>query len=342
MGLNNLVRSKGYKNFMSKLYGVGAAIVIMGALFKINHYPGADIMLIIGLSTEAMIFFFSAFEPPHVEPDWSLVYPELSGMYNGGAEADKKGKSHGSATEQLDQMLAEAQIEPELLQRLGSGLRKLSDSAAKMGDISNAALVTNEYANSVKNATSSATELASSHKRAAEALEQDVHASEAYLKSMRTAAEGAGKLGSAYAQAADLLKSDMRTTEEFSGSVKAATESAQSLANSYANSAQKLNQSVEALDFSAVDGDSYNLQLRKISENLAALNAVYEIQLTGSQKAVESAEQMQKTMAEYLEKLNQSTENTAQFSEQLSSLSNRISALNKVYGNMLTAMNVNA
>ena len=68
---------------MSKLYGWGAAVVILGALFKINHYQGADIMLIVGLGTESLIFFFSAFEPPHVEPDWSLVYPELAGMYHG-------------------------------------------------------------------------------------------------------------------------------------------------------------------------------------------------------------------------------------------------------------------
>ena len=69
MGLNSMVRSKGFKNFMSKLYGWGASIVILGALFKINHYPGADIMLIVGLGTEAIIFFFSAFEPAYVEPD---------------------------------------------------------------------------------------------------------------------------------------------------------------------------------------------------------------------------------------------------------------------------------
>ena len=80
--MKNLVRSKKFKNFMSKLYGWGASVVIVGALFKINHYPGANTMLIIGLSTEALIFFFSAFEPPHVEPDWSLVYPELAGMYH--------------------------------------------------------------------------------------------------------------------------------------------------------------------------------------------------------------------------------------------------------------------
>lgn len=62
MGINELVRSKGYKNFMSKLYGIGAAIVILGALFKINHYPGAGLMLVFGMSVEAIIFIFSAFE----------------------------------------------------------------------------------------------------------------------------------------------------------------------------------------------------------------------------------------------------------------------------------------
>ena len=78
--LDNLVRSKGYKNFMAKLYGWGAAVVIFGALFKINHWPGGTVMLIIGMCTETVIFFLSAFEPPHVEFDWTLVYPQWAGM----------------------------------------------------------------------------------------------------------------------------------------------------------------------------------------------------------------------------------------------------------------------
>ena len=69
--------SKSWKKFMAKLYGWGASVVIIGALFKIQHYPGAGPLLIAGLSTEALIFFFSAFEPLHEEPDWSLVYPQL-------------------------------------------------------------------------------------------------------------------------------------------------------------------------------------------------------------------------------------------------------------------------
>jgi len=80
MSLAELVQSSGWKNFISKLYGLGASVVIVGALFKIQHWPLAGTMLTIGLLTEAVIFFFSAFEPLHEEVDWSLVYPELAGI----------------------------------------------------------------------------------------------------------------------------------------------------------------------------------------------------------------------------------------------------------------------
>ena len=86
MGLFDFTRTRGYRNFMAKVYGWGASVVLVGALFKIIHLPGANEMLTVGLLTEAVIFFFSAFEPPHVEPDWSLVYPELAGMYNDNAD----------------------------------------------------------------------------------------------------------------------------------------------------------------------------------------------------------------------------------------------------------------
>ena len=80
MGITELVQSSGWKNFTAKLYGFGASIVIIGALFKIMHWPGASLALTAGLLIEAIIFFFSAFEPLHEELDWTLVYPELAGM----------------------------------------------------------------------------------------------------------------------------------------------------------------------------------------------------------------------------------------------------------------------
>ena len=63
---------------MNMVTGFGAAIVIVGAMFKIQHWPGATIALIGGLSIEAILFILGAFEPPHMEVDWSLVYPELA------------------------------------------------------------------------------------------------------------------------------------------------------------------------------------------------------------------------------------------------------------------------
>ena len=80
MNLTEIVQSSGWKNFMAKLYGLGASIVIVGALFKIMHWPFAGTLLSVGLLTEACIFFFSAFEPLHEEVDWTLVYPELAGI----------------------------------------------------------------------------------------------------------------------------------------------------------------------------------------------------------------------------------------------------------------------
>ena len=83
MNLTELVQSKRYKRFMAYVYGWGASVVLLGALFKINHYPYASEMLLVGLSVEALIFFLSAFEPLHEQYDWSLVYPELAAAYQG-------------------------------------------------------------------------------------------------------------------------------------------------------------------------------------------------------------------------------------------------------------------
>ena len=333
MGLFSFTKTRRYRNFMAKVYGLGAAVVLIGALFKINHYDGADIMLIVGLGTEAIIFFFSAFEPPHTEPDWSLVYPELSGMYHGVKGAELKDRK--TPSQRLDEMLEKAKLDQKTIDRLGDGMSKLSDNAAQLNDLTGAAAATSEFATNVKSASSAT-------KQFGEVVSKDAAATGEYAESLQGVTEGAGSLAEAYVQAADTLRGDMTATEEFTSTVKSATSSAQSLAESYHKSSEVLVKSVSALDFTAVEGDAYNEQLRKIAENLAALNAIYEIQLQGSNKAVESSEKLQSTMSTFLENLEKSTESTSEFTDQMSTLTNRMSSLNKVYGNMLTAMNVNA
>src|SRR5512136_1312588 len=134
MSLAELVQSSGWKNFIAKLYGLGASVVIIGALFKIQHWPFAGTMLTIGLCTESIIFFFSAFEPLHEEVDWSLVYPELAGIpedetpelaaaggnkYRGGVSGGGAiGGGAGSvALAKFDEMLEKSEISPDLFQK---------------------------------------------------------------------------------------------------------------------------------------------------------------------------------------------------------------------------------
>ena len=139
------VNGKRFKNFMAKLYGIGAAVVILGALFKIMHWEGANYMLVVGLGTEAVIFLFSAFEKPATEYDWSLVYPEL-------ATGDVNGERSLSVTEQLDTALQDGGIDSALIQRLGDGMRSLSETAGSLSGAVDAAGATAAYSEQLNSA----------------------------------------------------------------------------------------------------------------------------------------------------------------------------------------------
>ncbi|HQV51033.1 MAG: gliding motility protein GldL [Flavobacteriales bacterium] len=257
--------SKKWKNFMAKLYGIGAAVVIIGALFKIQHWPMASFFLIIGLSTEAVIFFFSAFEPPHEDPDWSLVYPELATGETAEGDDFKK-EDQRSITEQLDGMLEGAKIEPELIASLGEGMRSLSDQARSMGEITGAASATNEYASSLKDASQKVSTLSDSYAKASESL-----------------------VG--------------------------------------------LTENVDA-------GRNAGVSLQKMSTNLTALNEMYELQLMSSREKLEAANQMFEGMGEMMTNLRNSVDDTKRYKENIAELSDNLSKLNTVYGNMLNAMTV--
>jgi len=335
MGINTLVKRHGFRHFMARLYGWGASVVILGALFKINHYPGADIMLVCGLGTEAIIFFFSGFEPPYVEPDWSLVYPELAGLYHGG---DIMGKPAKKPTQELDDMLKHASIDKQLIDRLGDGLKKLSDNTAKLSDITDAAGATNEYVSRVKTASKSVENLSKSYEQTAEVLQKDASASVQYANSIKNASENAANLSSSYKEASDILKNDIVVTKDFTNSMRTAMESANALSEQYTKSAEVLSQSAKKLDFSAVDGKAYNEQLHQISTKLSALNSVYELQLQSTNEQIQSTAKVRETMTELLRNMKESSDMMAVYKEQMNMLTQRISSLNEVYGGMLSAM----
>lgn len=271
MGLNNLVRGRGFRNFMAKLYGIGAAVVILGALFKINHYTGANEMLIIGLGTEALIFFFSAFEPPHVEPDWSLVYPELAGLYHGG-ETKPKGKT---PTQELDGMLEKAKIGPELIQSLGTGLRSLSENASKMADLSSAAVATNDYTRNLTNASKSVNDLSLNVAKAAESTAQ---LTGTYQQSAQALAKSIEKFdfsgldNKAYNEQLQKIASNLAALNaSYELQLKSATVQVEDTNKLHST----VNQYLTNLSESSQEMNRYKQELDNLTKKVSALNNVY-------------------------------------------------------------------
>ena len=114
------------------VYGLGAAIVIVGALFKIQHWPFASAILTAGMIVEALVFTWSAFEKQSDDLDWTIAYPELSGG-SAKAKADNEETAEGVLTKKLDSLLKEAKIDGALVTSLGESIRDLNSAATGMG-----------------------------------------------------------------------------------------------------------------------------------------------------------------------------------------------------------------
>lgn len=298
MGFKELVVSKGYKNFMAKLYGIGAAVVILGALFKILHLSGATEMLFLGMGTEAVIFALSAFEPLHVEYNWAIVYPELAIGEDAHDMTHEKSpkKSNLSVTQQLDSMLEEAKIGPELIESLAKGMKNLGDNANKLSGVSDAAAATDSYVSNLSKASESVRNLVNSYDKTSDALSKDMNISEEYLSNVSRAANAVKSLASVYEETINAIQTDT---------------------------------------------GSYNTQLKNLSNNLSSINSIYELQLQNSTEYAKLASSVQEQISAVSTNLNETVQGTVKYKDQVEALTKNVAMLNTVYGNMLTAMNVN-
>ena len=286
--IDNLVRSKTYKTFMGYLYGWGAAVVIIGALFKIMHWPGANVMLIAGMGTETIIFFLSAFEPPHKEWEWSLVYPELAGMIDDNGlnpdmpQLDENGNpiesseklpvSKDPLTAQLDKMLEDANISPELIDRLGQGMHNLAESANSMNNMASATAATDKFVNQMDGVADQAGRL---------------------LQSMQGAPEAVSTLSTIYQETAQALNGDVSYVEEMKkmsaslSSINAMYEMQINNASAQLNVNKEFEEKLGAMlnNFaSSVEGVAkYKEQVDALTRKVAELNNVYGNMLAAMQ-----------------------------------------------------------
>lgn len=138
---------KGKISTTNFVYGMGAAIVIVGALFKIQHWPYGSAILTLGMVVEALVFAYSAFEKQKSDLDWSLVYPELAG----GTATTKKvvkeedSDAEGMLSKKLDNLLKDAQIDAELMHSLSTSIRNFEGAAKEMVPTADAMNSTKKY-----------------------------------------------------------------------------------------------------------------------------------------------------------------------------------------------------
>lgn len=165
-----MAQSKSTKKLFNMAYGLGASVVIIGALFKILHWEfgplTGGLLLAIGLITEALIFAISAFEPVDDEVDWSLVYPELAG---GEAKARKNEvaevkEAETSLSKKLDDLLKEAGVDANLMESLGSSIKNFEGAAKGIAPTVDAMESTKKYSDEMVQAAAQMESLNSLYK----------------------------------------------------------------------------------------------------------------------------------------------------------------------------------
>ncbi len=166
-----MAQSKATKKLFNMAYGLGASVVIIGALFKILHWEigplTGGLLLAVGLITEALIFAIAAFEPVEDDLDWSLVYPELAGgasTGNGKNELAEIKESETSLSKKLDNLLEEAGIDASLMESLGSSIKNFEGAAKGIAPTVDAMESTQKYSDEMVQAAAQMESLNSLYK----------------------------------------------------------------------------------------------------------------------------------------------------------------------------------
>ncbi|MDR2937492.1 MAG: gliding motility protein GldL [Prevotellaceae bacterium] len=336
----NFTETVSWKKFMAKLYGLGAAIVIVGALFKLQHWPGAGIMLTIGMSVEAVIFIFSAFEPlPHPDPHWEIVYPELASGFPAGYKAGHDGNAHGGSAKKSAPAVQQAVVtdgSSSVLAAVGgidlsgvdtkglaAGLNKLSETTSKLSDLSTAVASANVLAEKMQQASTSVANLTQSYDSSSQVLSESMNIlSDSYQGAAKSISESGKQVG----------ENVNKTGKQMVDVISAASES-------FATTFALIDQEVKSnLDSIKSNGGSYDKQVEALNKNMTALNTVYELQVQEASKYHKNNTQMGEQLTKLVEDLQRSAEENQTFRKGIAHLNESIAELNNIYGNMLSAV----
>lgn len=251
-----------------KPYGItnivswGATVVIIGLLFKIQHWPYGTLFITSGLLTEAALFFLLGFqrEKEEVHIDWTRVYPELSNDFKGElpTSSPRGGGGGGvSSTAALDKMLEDAKIGPELIGSLGEGLKTFGDKVANISKVADAGVATSEFTTKVKSASESYDKLSNAFESAS-----------ANLTAM---AASNGETKAYHEQVTNLAKNLSALNAVYELELQDSSAHLKSMNKFYHNMAETMQNFTESIE----DSQQFKNEVTRLAKNLSSLNAIY-------------------------------------------------------------------
>jgi len=304
---------------MGYVYGWGASVVMIGALFKLQHWQYSGLLLTVGLMTEAFIFFLSAFEPPLEMPEWAKVYPELREDYEmiDIDELEQKNKKG------FDQLLTGSNLTPDLLNKVGESLNDLSSAARGISDISSATLATDMYVKNLSSASETMNTFAEINGKASESINGSV-----------------GKLVESYTTASNQL------AEVGKGAIEKLSKGGEEFSSKLVETGRKFTETMDAASSSisnemkniSESSSLYSGSLGRLNKNMDALNESFEAQLKGTKAQFEASEKFNNDLSQMNEILASSVTELKKYKENAEQLNKHLESLNNIYGNMLGAM----
>ena len=322
MGLAELTHSHKWRSTMNYFYSFGASVVLLGALFKLEHWTGGGGMLMIGMSCEALIFFLSAFEPMVETPDWAKVYPQLNPDYEFEEEIEAPAKATSRG---LDEMLEKAEITPEMFSKLRKGLQDLTNTAKGISEITSATVATELYVKNLGNASQSMSTFSEINNKASQSVERSL-----------------GDLVHSYEHSSKLISSSSKEmAETFTDSTKKINQQLASTSEKLSSSYKEFTESVNK-DFAAISDNSksYSGEMSKMNANLASLNSSFELHLQHVKKLTDLSSKSVTDQAGLQQMATDTMEEAKKYHQLTERMNKNLEALNQVYGNMLGAMNI--
>ena len=286
------------KTIVNIVYSAGASIVIIGALFKILHWPGASQVLMIGMFTEAFLFLIGTLDHPHPEFHWENVFPQL----------------------------LEYGTNPELLEEKSKQARPTLLGAGVAGSVPTAGM-------NVSGAPVEAAPAASSAKAPALKDEDFKALKDGIADLAKTATQFAelGKVAQTGVKLNDKLAAAEAATSEYAAKLAAVSLATDGLTQATGNLSGSYDRIGEDLKSVAEETKAYKAGVEQVGKSIASLNTVYELQL----QAVNAQTEAQKNAAAAAK---EAAEAQSAFANGTKQLQKQVADLNAIYGNMLSAL----